>query len=360
MGLTLRERQHLSALRSSALGLDGSGGRDPAQIVRSLFAMQAQDLPGVRLSVALRGRGLTEQDVDAALAAGTVVRSWPMRGTLHLTAPEDLRWMMRIADRRQATALAKRRADLGITDGELDRAERTALDALAGGRALRRDALLAAFAEHGVPTDGQRGYHLLVNLAHRGVLVFGPPDGKQPTFAILDEWIGMHRDLTGDEALAELALRYFTGHGPATVQDLAWWAGITLGQARTGLAIVAGQLEQRELDGTVYWSAPGLEPARDAVRLLPGFDEFMLGYQDRSVVLDAVHAPRIVPGNNGVFRPTIVVRGFVAGTWRRTVGRKTVTIEPMWFAEPSRRALAGLEAAARRIGDAVGVPAVIR
>ncbi len=134
-----------------------------------------------------------------------------MRGTLHFTAPEDLRWMLAIAHERQGTWAAKRRGDLGITDEELERAGRIAGDELSGGRLARRDALLAAFTAGGVPVDGQRAYHLLWNLGHRSLIVFGPPDGKQPTFALLDEWIGTHRDLSGAEALGEFARRYFIG-----------------------------------------------------------------------------------------------------------------------------------------------------
>lgn len=359
MALAATDRRTLSALRLSALGLAAPASTDPGSIVRGLLAMQAQDFAGAKLSVGLRGNGLTEADVDAALADGTIVRSWPMRGTLHLTAPEDLRWMLRIAARRQATSLAKRRQDLAIADDELARAEQVAVELLSGGRVLQRSALLDAFVRAGVPTDGQRGYHLLTNLAHHAVIVFGPPEGKQQTFALFDEWIRDSRELDGDEALAELALRYFTAHGPATVADLAWWSSVPLGQARTGLALVADRLQVREFDGIAYWSAPGLEPAAGAIHLLPGFDEFMLGYQDRSVVLAPEHAQRIVPGHNGVFQPTIVVDGAVAGTWSRTVRRRGITIEPDWFAPPTARARKGAQAAVARIGAFAGTAAAI-
>ena len=306
----------MGGLRLSAQGIARPNAPDPATVVRRMLAMQAQDFGGAKWSIGLRGPGITEADVDGAIARGEIVRSWPIRGTLHFTAPEDLRWMLRIAEGRQSASAAKRRGDLGITDAELATAERVAHEQLAG-RTLRRDALLRAFQHAGVATDGQRAYHLLWNLGHRQVIVFGPPDGKQPTFALLEEWITTHRDLDPDEALGEYALRYFTGHGPATVRDFAWWASITLTQARTGLAIAADGLERRDFGRVEHWLPAGVEADRLGVHLLSGFDEYLLGYQDRSAVLAPEWADRIVPGNNGVFQPTIVSNGFVVGRWHR-------------------------------------------
>lgn len=360
MGISAGERRELAALRLTALGIAHPASDGVLAIVRRLLALQAQDFGGAKWSIGLRGLGLTEAAVDAAIASGEIVRSWPIRGTLHITAPEDLRWMLAIARVRQASGAAKRRNDLAITDAELDRAGQIAVTELTGGRVVRRDALLAAFVGGGVPVDGQRAYHLLWNLGHDRLIMFGPPDGKQPTFVLLEEWITTHRDLEGDEALGEFALRYFTGHGPATVQDFAWWASITLGQARTGLAIAAEQLEVRTFGGTEYWSAPGLEPAKGAVHLLPGFDEYLLGYQDRSPVLRAEFSDRIVPGNNGVFQPTIVVDGEVVGTWRRSETSKEARVELEWFTEPTARAKAGAERALPRLGAYLGKPVVIR
>ena len=354
--LSQAERRSIAGLRLSALGIADPSAPNPATVVRRMLAMQAQDFAGAKWAIGLRGAGITEADVEGAIARGEIVRSWPMRGTLHFTPPEDLRWMMRIAADRQAAVAARQRADRGITDAELATAERVAREELAG-RTMRRDELLRAFERAGVATDGQRAYALLWNLGHRMVIVFGPPDGKQPAFALLEEWIPTHRDLEGDEALGEFALRYFTGHGPATVRDLAWWASITLTQARTGLAIAAPSLERRELGGVEHWSAPGLEPTRDAVHLLPGFDEYLLGYQDRSAVLRAEWADRIVPGNNGVFQPTIVVNGLVVGRWHRIPSAKRASLAPEWFMGPTAKAAGGVERALRRYAAFLGLPA---
>lgn len=354
----LRTRRELTALRLTAQRVASPTTATIAETVRYLFAVQAQDLPGARWSVGLRSRGATDADVGAALASGAVVRSWPMRGTLHLVAPEDLGWMLRLTRPRQATFAATRRRALGITDDDMATARRTAVAALEGGRVERRDVLLGRFEGAGIPTTGQRGYHLLWNLAQDGVLVFGPPDGAHPTFALVEEWIRAPRDFEGDEALGEFAARYVASHGPATDRDFAWWSSLTLGQARRALEIA--QARSIERGGERYYLAEGLEPAARGIQLLPGFDEFLLGYQDRSAPLSAEFAPRIVPGGNGIFQPTIVVGGLVAGTWRRSTSARAATVEIEPFGELSSTTRAGLGRAARHLGQFLGVPAIIR
>jgi hypothetical protein len=173
-----------------------------------------------------------------------------------------------------------------------------------------------------VQAAGARGLHILSQLSMAGLLCFGPRAGKQPTFVLLDEWLPPAAPLVGDEALAALALRYFTSHGPAGVQDFAWWAGLPLGDARAGLAAVAEQLEQLPGDAGPLFAAPGgAEAAEEAERtlLLPPFDEFLIAYRDRSATLDPRYSQQVVPGGNGVFYPIVVRGGRVAGTWRRTL-----------------------------------------
>ncbi len=209
----------------------------PGQVVRSMLAMQGQDFPGARWSIGLRGHGLTDDEVGAAFDAGDIVRSWPMRGTLHVVAAEDIGWMLALLAPRVIAATATRRAQLGITEDDLRRARDAVVAALEGGRALEREALLSAISAGGTVIDGQRGYHLLGHLAQTGVLVLGPISGKQQTYVLLAEWVRNPRRLMRDEALGELADRYFRSHGPATERDLARWSGLPLGDVRRGLAL---------------------------------------------------------------------------------------------------------------------------
>jgi hypothetical protein len=274
--------------------------------------------------------------VLAALDAGEVVRSWPMRGTLHLVAADDLRWMLALLGPRVLAGAAGRRATVGLTDADVERARELAQEALTGGRRLGRAALIAALAAGGVPTEGQRGYHLLWWLAQSGVTCLGPTADGEQLFVLLDEWLPRTAARERAEALGELALRYFRGHGPATVKDLVRWAGVTVRDVKAGLAIAAPHLQRLTVDGIEHWLDPAtpdrLAAARaeaESVHLLPGFDELVLGYADRSCTVPPAFADRIVPGNNGMFRATAVSAGTVVGVWRTGRGKgRPIDLEP--------------------------------
>lgn len=313
----------MARLRLVAQRLAGPPLPGAADAVRWLTAVQAQDYPGALTSVALRTAGRSRRGVENALDEGSVVRAWPMRSTLHLVAAEDLGWLLELCGPRVLAGAAKRRATLGLTEADTERARELAVAALTGGRRLGRAALLAALDEGGVATTGQRGYHLLWYLAQTGTLVMGPTEGAEQQFVLATEWIAAPRRLDREEALRELALRFFRGHGPATVADLARWAGLRVTDVRAGLAAARDELAELDVGGVPHFLDPGtpelLEQARSeaaGVLLLPGFDEFVLGYADRSCALDPEHAGRIVPGGNGMFRATVVHDGRIVGTWR--------------------------------------------
>jgi hypothetical protein len=324
MTATVASQRDLALLRLVAQRLAGDGFPSVAETARWMTAMQGQDLPGVISSAALRTAWCTAADVRAAMDAGEVVRSWPMRGTLHLVAAEDLGWMITLGAPRVATAAGRRQQQLGLDPATLGRARAVAVAELEGGRRLRRAALFAAWQQAGISTEGQRGAHLLGHLAVSRVLCLGPTEGREQALVLLDEWVPRPRRLEGDEAVAAWSLRYYRSHGPATVADFAWWTGLTVSTARAGLAEVHGQLERLDVDGQTYWLDPATPDRLDtwrsdaaSVRLLPGFDELLLGYRDRGAVLDPAYADRLLPGGGGMFKASVVARGRVVGTWRR-------------------------------------------
>ena len=327
----------LSLLRIVAQRLAGPRAATPAEAVGGLLCAQGQELPGALVSVALRTAGGTVADVRAALDAGEVVRSWPMRGTLHLVRADDLPWLLALLTERALAGVAKRREVVRLTVEDLERSRAPAVAALRDGGAMARTELLAALADGGAVVDGQRGYHTLWYLSQTGTLVLGPTGEGDQRFVLLDEWVRAPRRPAGDEALGELARRYFLGHGPATVKDLVRWAGTTVGAVRAGLAQVRDELGSLTVDGVEHWMEPTLPERLAACRaeaervlLLPGFDELVLGYADRSCTVPAAHAQAIVPGANGVFRPTVVRGGTAVATWRRarTGNEQLVEVEP--------------------------------
>ncbi|GGS76614.1 hypothetical protein GCM10010156_39270 [Planobispora rosea] len=327
----------VALLRLAAQHIAGPGLPTPAEVVRRLTAVQAQDHGGALTSVALRTAAGTRQAVEAALDAGEIVKSWPMRGTLHFVAAEDLLWILDLTAPRMLASFAARRDQLGLDAATLERARLLAAEALAGGNRLRRDDLLAAWREGGLETTGQRGYHMLGYLAQAGVLCFGPVRDGEHLLVLAEEWIPHPRRPEREEALGELALRYFTGHGPATVKDFTRWTGLLAADVRTGLALARPHLARLDVDGVEHLMDPRapalLAACRDRARgvfLLPGFDEFILGYQDRGAVLPAEFAGRIVPGGNGVFQPTVIGDGRVLGTWKHTGrgAKRTIATAP--------------------------------
>jgi len=306
--------------------------RDPADVVRWLGAVQAQDYLGGLWAVGLRTKRATEATVEDAIARRAIVRTWPMRGTLHFVAAEDVRWILPILTPRVVAGAQSRFRQLGLDDATFAKSARVAEKALAGGTVVRRDRLYEIWNAAGVATHDSRGLHLLGVLSQQGLLCFGPRDGRQQTFTLLEEWLPSSRTLARADALGELARRYFRSHGPATVHDFAWWSGLTVTDARAGLECVKAELDSEDVDGRTFWFADSrsARAGNVAAYLLPPWDEFTVAYRDRRDILDPKYATRVNAGG-GVLSPVIVVRGEVVGTWQRTIKKDTVTVRPTLF-----------------------------
>jgi hypothetical protein len=344
--------QHLAATRLDT----------PADVVRWLGAVQAQDYPGALWAVGLRMHAATSETIEEALARGTIVRTWPMRGTLHFVAPEDVRWMLNLLAPRILAGNARRLAgQFGIDEHVLATSREALTRALEGGRRLARPAVYRVLEAVQVSAAGQRGLHIVWWLAQEGLVCLGPRQGKQPAFVLLDEWVPTSRVLEREEALAELARRYFTGHGPATVQDFAWWSGLAVAEAREGLELGRGALDSDQVDGATYWLAPGLTPAPvvpPASHLLPAYDEFTVGYRERSAAVEEPDKAR--PGLGSLLLgPTLLIDDRIAGTWKRTLQKDRVTITAQPFRALDQAQSQALETAADRYGRFVGLPAVL-
>jgi hypothetical protein len=354
-------RRVMGRLRLASQGLLGPGlGPDLGSVpdaVRWMTASQAQDLQAALWAVGLRVPGSGLSNVRAALDSGSIVRSWPMRGTLHLVAPEDLRWMLGLTAERLTKSIAGRHRELGITWADIEKCRDVALEHVAGGGSMSRSELFAAFESAGQPTTGQRGIHILGTLCRHAWLVQGPLAGNQQLMVAFEDWIPVSRELERQEALAEFMLRYFCSHGPATVRDFAWWTGLTLTEVRGAFEKIRGKLAAVEFEGASYWMSPETAallddgvPGQRSVLLLPGFDEFLLGYTDRSLVLAPEHADRIVPGGNGVFKKTLVAGGEVIGTWAREGANPSAAVVPELFDE-AKPLGPGAQASLRKAAD---------
>ncbi len=324
----------LLRLRLQNQSIAGTGSENPADALARLGALQAQDYPSVLWAVGLRTRNSTEKDIERAIQERAIVHTWMQRGTLHIVAASDLRWMLGLLGPRLLAGARGRHGQLGLDDTTFKTARDILVLALQGGKTLPRDEIFALLEAAAISTAGQRGIHILWQLAVEGLLCFGARRGKQPTFVLLDEWVPTAKTIERDQALAKLALRYFTSRGPATLPDFVWWSGLTGTQARAGLDMAGANLENEIIDGQTYWfpaSQPAGEEPSPALHLLPAFDEYILAYQDRVPVLEASQVKQAI-SSNGIFYPTLVINGRVRGTWKRTVKKGSLTITPNLFA----------------------------
>ncbi|KAA3642363.1 MAG: winged helix DNA-binding domain-containing protein [Chloroflexi bacterium] len=332
----------------------------PVEIVSWLGALQGQDYPGAKWSLGLRLPHITETEVEQAILDKKIVRSWLMRGTLHLVAAEDLRWMLELLRERNIAGARSRHKQLKLDEDTFKSSQKVLHKILKKENALERKDIFEHFEKANITLEGNRGYHILWRAAHDGVICFGPMRGKQPTYVLLDEWVPEGEELDLDEALAELARRYFQARGPATLEDFAWWSSLTLTDARAGLEAIRSKLQEMVFDEQSYWMFDSGAPTseKDAY-LLSSFDEYLLGYTDRSTVLDHENAKKVQPGHSGTFRPTIVIDGQVAGTWKQTLKKNTVTIETSPFTKFTKAQSKAIAEAAKRYGQYLGKEAVL-
>jgi hypothetical protein len=331
-----------------------------ASVVAWFGAVQAQDYRGALWGVAQRTWGAREADVELAIAEREIIRTWPMRGTLHFVAADDVRWMLDLLApriiRRHAARLER---EFELDAATLTRCRKVLTRALEGNGPVTRGEIYQALEARSISPSRQRGVHILGRLAQEGFICFGPRAGKQSTFVLLDEWLPDVRGLLREEGLAELALRYFTGHGPATLNDFCWWSGLSLTEARAGLHLVERRLLRDTIGDRQLWHVPSERRARRTVprnaHLLPPFDEYLVGYQDRTGVLNPAYAGRL----QALLSPVVEVEGHIAGTWKRSLvkGKAELSLTPFrrWSVS-ARRMIAD---AAGQYGEYLGLPVAV-
>ena len=321
MSATLR-RERLKSHRLSALA------PTIGEAASHMLATQGQEFWGGRWALASRTRGAPSvRDVDAAFDRGEIVRSWTMRGTIHVIPARDLAWVLSITGERQAEGAAAVRRAESIDEAELARAERLARAALSGGNRLTRKELFDVLEAGGVSTARQRGYHLLVALSLRTIVCQGPVvtriggPTREQYVVLTEEWV-TDAASPADPA-AEYFARFIASHGPANVRDFAWWSGLPLGISRAAAERAADRLEIVEDEGEPLYVAAGPAPRRTPgapdVLALPPYEEYYLSYADRTVPCAPEFLAAIGPSLNGIIRPIIVARGEAIGVWTHSV-----------------------------------------
>jgi hypothetical protein len=309
-------------------------------------ALQAQDTFASRLGVRARAAAVSDRDVRHALEVDrSIVRTWLMRGTIHLVDSGDARWLVRLIGPAVARKFRTRWRQIGLTDDVLERSTELLPELLADGP-LTRYEIRAGLAEHGVALDSpdpQAHTHAIVHASTLGLVCRGPDRGRHSTFVLLDDWLpDSPAGPSGDDALAEIARRYFAAYSPATAADFTAWSG--LASARP-LELIRDELGVADVDGRAGFRLGEMDPVR-AVRLLPAFDNYLVGYRDRAAILEPELQARVYRG--GMIRPTVLVDGRVVGRWALDRAKGRIAVTP--FGELDARTRHGVEAEVADIG----------
>lgn len=331
-------------------------GKGPAGLVSWLGCIQAQDFAMAKWAIGLRSTNITEAEIDRDFNEGKILRTHILRPTWHFVSPSDIGWMLRLTAPRIKAFSKGLHRKLGIDEAILKRSRAILVKALAGGKQLTREQLVQLLKKGRINTDDIRSAFLLMDAELDGVICSGGRQGKQFTYALLEERAPGLACLEEDDAIGELAHRYFASRGPATVQDFSWWSGLNLSRAKRGVALNKQRLACAVVNGQAYWfSATGHHPVPDrkqtTVRLLPAYDEFTVAYKDRSDILSLHYHKQT---GNGIFKPVIVINGQVAGTWSRSMLKDKVLVETKSFKIPGRTTQRLIREAAERYARFVG------
>jgi DNA glycosylase AlkZ-like len=345
--------------------LTGERFASPDEAVRWHLAMQAQEYGPAMWSIGQRSKRLRETDVDRAVTDGTIVRTHVLRPTWHFVARDDIRWLLALSGPRVQQGNAGRLRQLGLDGRTLARAEKVMHTALEGGNRLTRDELAGEFARRKLDPGGQRMPYILMHCELVGLIGSGGRDGKQQTYALLDERVPAGgRRLDRDEAVMELVRRYLVSHGPATVKDLSWWSGLTMTDLRAALGSLEDEVVSDEVDGLTLWSAASdrsrRAPAARGVHLLQTYDELVVGYTESRFHGDTsgplarkAWTERTFP--TGLF----LLDGRVGGHWRRTIEPKRVRASFHTYDAVGDADTRTLGSAAKRLGRFLGLPVTV-
>lgn len=335
----------------------------PDQVVGWMGAVQSQDFGAAKWAVAQRGCGLSEIDLDQAFDAGQILRTHVLRPTWHFVTPEDIGWMLELTAPRVNQTMGTNYRKYELDEATFVRSRKVLEQAFQGEKFLERFELIAALQQAGIDTrDSLRANLLIMRAELEGVICSGPRRGKQHTYALLSERAPGARKLDQEEALAALARRYFQSHGPATLKDYRWWSGLLAKDAQAGLELVKSQFLSERVNGQEYWfpePRQGIEQTSPSVYLLPNYDEYMVGYQDRGAIFDASLVSKLDSRANSLLGNTIVVNGQIVGIWKRTLKAREVNIDLNLFLPLNPELLSNVHAAAHRYGEFVKLPVVL-
>ncbi|MBC8154242.1 MAG: AlkZ family DNA glycosylase [Bacteroidetes bacterium] len=334
MPTSLSETCELANHRLVSQQLIRSPVGSPQGVVRWMGAMQAQDYAMAKWAIGIRLPGSTDALIEQAINDGDIIRTHLLRPTWHFVAADDVRWMLQLTAPHVNRIAGTQYRQLELDDAVFARTNALIARMLAGGQHRTRDQIMIALQADGIESNPLRAAHILLRAELDQVVCNGARRGKQLTYALFDERVPAGWPFHRQEAAVKLTQRYFTSHGPATVPDFAWWSGLPLREIRASLDALKSVLTQETIGRHTYWFSSEQvaltngagSSIENLVHVLPAFDEFLIGYADRSACLPAYLAQRVILAN-GIFKPSIAIGGQLAGTWKRTVRKNTVELQ---------------------------------
>ena len=329
----------------------------PSEAVAHLLAVQAQDYAGGKWAVAQRLNNFSDTDLDKAFDKGEILRTHLMRTTWHFVTPEDITWMLPLTARRVNTAINHQHRELKIDDASWERVIKIFERELGNNNYQTRAALESIVRKENVVKKEIRFNYILHRAESEGIICSGPKQGKQFTFALLNERAPRYFTFSKEEALGRLTEKYFVSHGPAMLKDFIWWSGITLREARTGLEIAKKKLSCAVISGNEFWFSNSLEMKKadmPPVMLLPNYDEYVVGYKDRGAILNTEQFSRLGPKANAVFHHCLIIDGIISGIWRRNLKKEKVVLEIVSFNKLTGTQKSALETEVEKYGKFFG------
>jgi len=330
----------------------------PKDVAAWLGAMQAQDCTHAKWAIGLRIPGSSDIDIEAAIDRGDIVRTHVLRPTWHFAAAEDIRWMLALSRPQIRNSVTALNRQLGLDEVLFKRTNALIAQTLEGGKQMTREELMAELAKSGIVANSLQAAHIMFQAELDAIVCNGSRRGKQQTYALLDERIPPGKMLARPDAIAELARRYFTSHAPASLADFQWWSGLRAADARAGLEAMQPFLAKEIVENQTLWLPNDFKPKKVEplnLHLLPAFDEFLVSYTDRSASLATSRKAQTITVN-GIFKPVVVVNGWVKGIWKRTFKKDSVLIEKEMYEELSAAEHEAFEEAVRRFKNFVKAP----
>lgn len=338
--------------------LVGAKLASPKEVVGWLGAVQAQDYHMAKWAIGTRTRNATDQVIEDSINRCEIVRTHVMRPTWHFVLAADIRWMLALTAPHIKAAMKSYQTKLELNAKIFSRTNDIIAKLLEGNNHLTRAEIVAELKKKKIEVDNLQATHVMFDAELNGIVCNGPVRGKQFTYALMDERVPAAKPVTKEEALFKLSKKYFASHGPATVQDFMWWSGLPAADAKKGLDLIKEKLVSEKIDNKIYWFDGALSKATTFLQttplFLPAYDEFMIGYTDRSASIDRKFAKRILVGN-GIFRPIIVKEGRAIGIWLRTLKKNHIAVTTKFFSTKEKMKKSEINLLMQPFGKFVGL-----